>query len=278
MNKNVLAICVLTLMCLVSCDINFLDELLGKAREKFLEETDNAEGLNSKEENQEDKENKVDVSKVKRDVVRNKDFREKSINLSQPKLTAVQESYLTGKDAEASEIKKKIDVNLAAVNAIYDELEKSLSELKNMEAFVIRAESDFNEARRGVPGNNHVTNTLPYLDEAIKTVKDSRHVAVVGYNEQFHALKHVKADAEYAKGLIKSALGESAQARLSGYYYVQLMIDNISNAQLSLSKAESMFKKVESELDNLRVERQKADKDFAGLKSAYEALLAVKKK
>ncbi|AHH11617.1 hypothetical protein bcCo53_001693 (plasmid) [Borrelia coriaceae] len=278
MKKSIVSIYMLTLMCLFSCDINFLNELLGKSREKFLEETDNVKDLNSKEENQEGKENQVDVSKVKRDVVVNKDFMEKSIELSQIKLTEDQESYLISKDAEANAMQNRIDFKLLKINEKYDELDKSLSELKKMEAFVIKAESDFDEARRGISGNEHVTKALPYLYEAIKTVKVSRHIAEVGYNGQLNALEHVKAAAEYAKSLIKSALGESAQARASGYYYVQRMIDNISKAETNLSKAKNMFGEIELKLDTLRNDMKQAKNDFTVLEKAYQLLLEVNKR
>ncbi|UPA17444.1 hypothetical protein bcCo53_001648 (plasmid) [Borrelia coriaceae] len=53
MNRNVLAICMLALMCFISCDINALNELLGKSKEKFLEENIRIKDLKSKKESQE---------------------------------------------------------------------------------------------------------------------------------------------------------------------------------------------------------------------------------
>ncbi|UPA17113.1 hypothetical protein bcCo53_001283 (plasmid) [Borrelia coriaceae] len=63
MKKNILVICMLILLCFLSCDINALNELLGKAREKFLEENNKVENLKSIEENQEDKEKQVGIVK-----------------------------------------------------------------------------------------------------------------------------------------------------------------------------------------------------------------------
>ncbi|QFP42478.1 P12 family lipoprotein (plasmid) [Borrelia miyamotoi] len=56
MNKSVLAICMLILLSLLSCDINALNEMLNKAREKYVEESKKVEVLNSKDGNQEGEE------------------------------------------------------------------------------------------------------------------------------------------------------------------------------------------------------------------------------
>ncbi|UPA15696.1 hypothetical protein [Borrelia turicatae] len=60
MKRSILSVCVLVLLFFLSCDINALNELLGKAREKFLEENTNVEDLKSREKNQEVGEERVD--------------------------------------------------------------------------------------------------------------------------------------------------------------------------------------------------------------------------
>ncbi|WAZ71373.1 P12 family lipoprotein (plasmid) [Borrelia miyamotoi] len=61
MKKNILAVCILILLSLLSCDINALNEMLNKAREKYLEESKKVKSLNSKDGNQEGEEEQADV-------------------------------------------------------------------------------------------------------------------------------------------------------------------------------------------------------------------------
>ncbi|AHH05638.1 P12 family lipoprotein (plasmid) [Borrelia miyamotoi] len=61
MKKSILAVCMLVLLSLLSCDINALNEMLNKAREKYLEESKKVKGLNSKDGNQEGEEEQADV-------------------------------------------------------------------------------------------------------------------------------------------------------------------------------------------------------------------------
>ncbi|UPA17323.1 hypothetical protein bcCo53_001506 (plasmid) [Borrelia coriaceae] len=280
MKKSIVAICMLTLMCLFSCDINFLNELLGKARDKFLEKNEAEKNLNSKEGNQEGKENQVDVSKFRKDVVTKRNLQEeKGIDIFQTKLTEDQESYLTAKDTEANEIKKKIDVNLAEINAIYDELKKSLSELENMKSDIISAKSDFEKAR-GSDGSSIDSGLKEKLFQAIEKIEGSKHIAVVGYKELFLELEHVLSHAGYAKNSSVSALGESEQVRSNGYYYIGYIVDNIYKAKTSLSDAENMFNEVKSKMDNFRDKMERVKIDFADLKGAHQVIqqaLVVKK-
>ncbi|UPA14143.1 P12 family lipoprotein [Borrelia turicatae] len=60
MKRSILSVCMLTLLCLLSCDINALNELLDKAREKFLDESKDNKDLNHEQENQEQKEVVID--------------------------------------------------------------------------------------------------------------------------------------------------------------------------------------------------------------------------
>ncbi|ATQ17690.1 P12 family lipoprotein [Borrelia miyamotoi] len=61
MKKSILAVCMLVLLSLLSCDINALNEMLSKAREKYVEESKKVKGLNSKDGNQEGEEEQADV-------------------------------------------------------------------------------------------------------------------------------------------------------------------------------------------------------------------------
>ncbi|AHH11702.1 P12 family lipoprotein (plasmid) [Borrelia coriaceae] len=61
MNKNILAVYILVLLCLLSCDINALNELLSRARDKSLEvENTNVEALKVRKENKDFVEKQLD--------------------------------------------------------------------------------------------------------------------------------------------------------------------------------------------------------------------------
>ncbi|UPA15830.1 P12 family lipoprotein [Borrelia turicatae] len=62
MKKGVLAVCMLTLLCLLSCDLNVLNEFLVKSRASFLENLEeDKKDLNSIKENQEGEEKQADI-------------------------------------------------------------------------------------------------------------------------------------------------------------------------------------------------------------------------
>ncbi|UPA14175.1 P12 family lipoprotein [Borrelia turicatae] len=78
MNRSILSVCMLTLLCLLSCDINALNELLDKAREKFLDESKDNKDLNHKQENQEQKE--VVIDDLEEEVKIQQDIEVKPVN------------------------------------------------------------------------------------------------------------------------------------------------------------------------------------------------------
>ncbi|WP_025407239.1 P12 family lipoprotein [Borrelia hermsii] len=63
MKKSILAVCMFILLCLLSCDINALNDLLGKVGEKFLDENKNDK--DHRQGNQEEKEQEDVISNVK---------------------------------------------------------------------------------------------------------------------------------------------------------------------------------------------------------------------
>ncbi|WP_330730345.1 hypothetical protein [Borrelia turicatae] len=292
MNRSILSVCMLTLLCLLSCDINALNELLDKAREKFLEENKKVEDLKSRERNQEIKEEQVDiVVRIEEGVEINKNLQQEGIELD-PKeeklkervesqyvsqinrLTEEEESSLVSYDNEASDIKIKVNAKLVEMNVRNNELTTSLSKLDNMEADIMNAKSDFENARK-FSGSEYVVKQA--LHQAIDKVKSSRNIAMAWYKEQLNALEHAKSYAEHAKIFTESALGYSAQVRSDGYYGVYLLTHYMSGAKTNLSGAENMFAKVESAMGKLRNTMKEAEEDFAVLKRAHKALSLDKK-
>ncbi|WP_330730384.1 P12 family lipoprotein [Borrelia turicatae] len=60
MKRSILSVCMLTLLCLLSCDVDALNDLLNEVKEKFLDESKDNKDLNHKQENQEQKEVVID--------------------------------------------------------------------------------------------------------------------------------------------------------------------------------------------------------------------------
>ncbi|UPA19049.1 P12 family lipoprotein [Borrelia puertoricensis] len=61
MKRSILSVCILALLCLLSCDINALNDLLSEVREKFLDESKDNKYLNHEQGNQEQKEVVIDL-------------------------------------------------------------------------------------------------------------------------------------------------------------------------------------------------------------------------
>ncbi|WP_434757231.1 hypothetical protein bpuCAU1_001667 (plasmid) [Borrelia puertoricensis] len=288
MKRNILSLCMLTLLCLLSCDINALNELLDKSREKFLEENKKLEDLNQSKGKQEIKEDQVDIVVRSEDGVKiNKNLQREGIELSfqegKPEevveqqfvsqsnaLTKEQENELVSYDSEANEIKSKVDVLLVNFDKIYGELNTSLSELKNMETDIVNAKFAFNKVRTS--GSDIEQNVKINLHQAIDKVRNSRNIAIALYKDKFNILGLSKSSAESANSSIGSVLRHSAQIRLNGYYDVYLLTHYIAGAKTSFNSAENMFKQVESEMDKLRNAMKEAEEDFADLKKAHQAL------
>ncbi|AMR76173.1 hypothetical protein [Borrelia hermsii] len=288
MKRSILSICVLALLCLLSCDINALNELLDKSREKFLEENKKVEDLKSIEGNQEIKEEQVDiVVRIEEGVKINKNLQREGIELSlkegRPEevaeqqfvsqsnaLTKEQENELVSYDDEANEIKSKVDTLLVSLDKIYGELNTSLSELDNMETDIVNAKFAFDKVRTS--GSGIEQNVKINLHQAIDKVKSSKNIAMVRCKEQLNTLRLSKSSADSANSSIESVLRHSAQIRLNGYYDVYLLAHYMLGAKTSLNDAENMFKKVESEAGKLRNAMKQVEEDFADLKRAHQAL------
>ncbi|UPA10212.1 hypothetical protein bhYOR_001608 (plasmid) [Borrelia nietonii YOR] len=289
MKRSILSVCMLTLLCLLSCDINALNELLDKSRENFVEENKKLKDLKSIKGNQEIKEEQVDIVVKSEEGVKinQKNLQEKGIEIElkgeRPKervgqqqsisqdnrLTEEEESYLVSYDNEVNEINSKVSSKLVTIEAMHSEVSASLSEIESMQANIIKANSDFDRAR-GSNGNGIDQNVKIKLHQAIEKVRISRNIAMMWYKEQFNVLKNAKSYAEHAKNSIESALRHSAQIRSNGYYGIHYYY--ISDAKGSLGHADDMCAKVELEMGKLRNSMKQVEEDFDNLKRAHEAL------
>ncbi|UPA19033.1 hypothetical protein [Borrelia puertoricensis] len=288
MKRSILSVCMLALLCFVSCDINALNELLDKSRGKVLEKNKKLEDLKSREGNQEIKEEQVDiVVSIEEGVKINKNLQREGIELGlkdgRPEevaeqqfvsqsnaLTKEQENELVSYDSEANEIKSKVDVLLVSFDKIYGELNTSLSELENMETDIVNAKFAFDKVRTS--GSDIEQNVKINLHQAIDKVRNSRNIAIALYKDKLNTLGLSKSSAESANSSIESVLRHSDQIRLDGYYNVYLLTHCMSGAKTSFNSAENMFKQVESEMDKLRNAMKEAEEDFADLKKAHQAL------
>ncbi|ANF34523.1 hypothetical protein A7978_05255 (plasmid) [Borrelia turicatae] len=294
MKRSILSVCVLTLLCLLSCDINALNELLDKAREKFLEENKKLEDLNSREENQESKElqesqeEQADiVVRIEEGVEINKNLQREGIELSLKEerleevieqqfvsqsnaLTKEQENELYSQEIKANDIRSKVNSKLATIEAMYREVSASVLKLESIKTDIMKANSDLDRARSssrdGIDQNVKIK-----LDQAIKNVRSSSNIAMILYKDVVNGLEHARSSVEHARGLTESALDELRYLRSSNYYYV-IRYYYLSDAKTSLNRAENMFAKVESEMGNLRNAMKQAEEDFVALKSAHQAL------
>ncbi|AHH04478.1 Putative cytosolic protein, partial (plasmid) [Borrelia nietonii YOR] len=216
MKRSILSVCMLTLLCLLSCDINALNELLDKSRENFVEENKKLKDLKSIKGNQEIKEEQVDIVVKSEEGVKinQKNLQEKGIEIElkgeRPKervgqqqsisqdnrLTEEEESYLVSYDNEVNEINSKVSSKLVTIEAMHSEVSASLSEIESMQANIIKANSDFDRAR-GSNGNGIDQNVKIKLHQAIEKVRISRNIAMMWYKEQFNVLKNAKSYAEH---------------------------------------------------------------------------------
>ncbi|WP_434757375.1 P12 family lipoprotein (plasmid) [Borrelia puertoricensis] len=68
MKRSILSVCMLILLCLLSCDINALSDLLNEVREKVLDESKDNKDLNHEQGNQEQKNDVIDGLKEEVDI------------------------------------------------------------------------------------------------------------------------------------------------------------------------------------------------------------------
>ncbi|UPA15687.1 P12 family lipoprotein [Borrelia turicatae] len=141
MKRSILSVCMLTLLCLLSCDINALNELLDKAREKFLDESKDNKDLNHKQENQEQKE--VVIDGFEEEVEIQQDMEIKPVNsgfaVSQQVYPyyvqaeiKIKEEYLTPSTDEEKKAQSEIDnVKRALKDSKFDQFIENARELKS---------------------------------------------------------------------------------------------------------------------------------------------------
>ncbi|AHH13248.1 Putative cytosolic protein (plasmid) [Borrelia hermsii YBT] len=286
MRRSILLVCVLALLCFLSCDINALNELLGEARKKFLEENKNVEDLKFREGNQDIKEESVDIVVREESVEINKNLQREGIELSLKEgrlddvvdqqfvsqsnaLTKEQENEISSQEIKANDIMTKVNSKLATIEAMHSEVSALVLNLESMKTDIMNAKSDF-ERSRSSNGNGIDQNVKMKLDQAIKKVKSSSSIAMVLCKDVVNGLKHARGSVAHAKRLTDSALSELRYLRSSNYYGIRYYY--ISDAQESLSRADDMCVKVESEMGKLRNAMKQAEEDFADLKRAHEAL------
>ncbi|WP_247067689.1 hypothetical protein [Borrelia puertoricensis] len=79
MKRNILAVCMLALLCLLSCDVNVLNDLLNEVRKKVLDESKDNKDLKHEQKNQEQKE--VVIDDFEKGVEMQQDMEVKPVNL-----------------------------------------------------------------------------------------------------------------------------------------------------------------------------------------------------
>ncbi|AFJ49045.1 P12 family lipoprotein [Borrelia hermsii] len=270
MKKSILTVCMFILLCLLSCDIDALNDLLSKAREKFLEENKNIEGSDHK---QEGKEEQVDVVKnmeegvrqvVQGDPVAPVDDAIPAFQYPQQETIEIEEKDLIPSTKEEKEAQEEIEkVKSVLEDSKFDQLiensRKLQSESKQLESDFYRIFSELQtklQEQRSLPKINSQTDRAK-IQELIKlqnrfnekrTQIDMLMTQVdAGFNERSSA----KYFFEEAEKTLKEAITErlknalrSSFRRVANYLSGQLSREARRYAENSLSLLESSSGKI----------------------------------
>ncbi|AMR76172.1 P12 family lipoprotein [Borrelia hermsii] len=122
MKRSILSVCILTLLCLLSCDINALDDLLNEVRGNFLDESKDNKDSNHKQENQKQKKDVIDGLEEKVEI--QQDMEVKPVNSGFEVSQQVYSYYIQ----EEIEIKEE---DLTPSTEYEKEADKAIKEVKN---------------------------------------------------------------------------------------------------------------------------------------------------
>ncbi|WP_434757270.1 P12 family lipoprotein (plasmid) [Borrelia puertoricensis] len=142
MKRNILSVCMLALLCLLSCDMNALNDLLNEVREKVLDESKDNKDLNHKQENQEQKE--VVIDDFEKGVEIQQDMKVKPVNAEfevfrqvypyypQEEVIKIEEKDLVPSTESEKEAQREIEkVKSALGDSGFQQLIKNALELKD---------------------------------------------------------------------------------------------------------------------------------------------------
>ncbi|AHH14674.1 Hypothetical protein BHW_0015101 (plasmid) [Borrelia hermsii MTW] len=256
--KSILAVCMLTLLCLLSCDIDALNELLIKAREKFSDENKNIEGSGH---NQEDKEEQLDVVKNMeergvRQVVQGDPVA--SVNDAIPVLQYPQQETIEigGKDLIPSTKKEKeAEAEIEKVKSALGNYEfakliedacKLKGEYEQLESSFYDILSDLQRKTNSYPRKSRIERqNLIQLQNKLKINLELERL-INQVEEGLNELQSAKFFFEKAQGTLKEAIAERLKnalrpsfRRVANYLLVQLSREAQRYAGNSLGQLES---------------------------------------
>ncbi|AOW96219.1 P12 family lipoprotein [Borrelia miyamotoi] len=278
MKKSILAICMLILLSLLSCDINVLNEMLIKAREKYVEESKKAEDLNSKDGNQEGEEGQagaVDqedivgqhfeerVKQVMQAVLVDADNAEIPVILHSPyypqqeEIVKIEEKDLIPSTNEEKEAQAEIDNVKSALGdsgfaQLIEKAHKLKDECEQLESSFYDTLLDLNNKIRSYSVNNKrkgqkLIQVRNQLNEERSHIDRLRNQVDSGLYERTSSKYFFEKSQETLKEAITERLKNvlrSSFRRVNNYLLIQLSRQARRNAENALSQLESSSAKL----------------------------------
>ncbi|WP_330730641.1 P12 family lipoprotein [Borrelia turicatae] len=262
MKRSILSVCMLALLCLLSCDINALNDLLNEVRENFLDESKDNKNLKYEQKNQEQKEDVIDD--FEKGVEKQQDMEVKPVNSGfevskqeypyyvQEEVIKIEEKDLVPYTKEEKEAQEEIEkaervfqnsefVKLTeeqerGLKSEYGQLESSfydiLLELKNKRGNYPR------ETRRNKQRPTQLQNKL---NDKRSNLERMMNEVEVGLNE----LESAKYFFEEAQKTLKEAITERLRNKKRRKYSSR-KVDNDLVARQARREAESALEQLES--------------------------------
>ncbi|WP_330730581.1 P12 family lipoprotein [Borrelia turicatae] len=267
MKRSILSVCMLTLLCLLSCDVNALNELLDKAREKFLDESKDNKDLNHKQENQEQK--KVVIDDLEEEVIVEiqQDMEVKSVNAGfavskqvhpyyvQREIEIKEEDLVPSteyeKAAQAEIENVKSALNGSKFDQLIEEARKLNNECDRLEFSFYDILSKLNNKIRSYPQKNKAERQkLIQLRDQLNEKRSHIDRIVIQVNSGLNERTSSKYFFEQSQETLKEAITEKLRNKDKSYWWRKIGNSDFlakksrSDAESSLEQLESSFGKI----------------------------------
>ncbi|UPA11693.1 P12 family lipoprotein (plasmid) [Borrelia parkeri] len=269
MKRSILSVCILTLLCLLSCDINVLNDLLNEVRGKFLDESKDNKDLNHKQENQEQKE--VVIDDLEEEVVEiQQDMGVKPVNAGfevseqvQPyyvkeEVIKIEEKDLVPSTDEESKAQEEIE-NVKRVlgdsefHQLIEEARKLQTESKQLESDFYRIFSEFQtklQEQRSISKSNSQTyrtkrQELIKLQNRFNEKRNQIDMFITQIDAGLNERSSAKSFFEQSQETLKEAITERLRKK-KRRSYLSRKVDNDLVARQAQREAENALKQLES--------------------------------
>ncbi|ANF34581.1 hypothetical protein A7978_05635 (plasmid) [Borrelia turicatae] len=265
MKRSILSVCMLTLLCLLSCDINALNELLDKAREKFLDESKDNKDLNHKQENQEQKE--VVIDDFEEEVEIQQDMEVKPVNAGfvvpqqvypyylQQEIVIDEKDLVPSTDEEKKAQAEIDNVKRVLKDSKFDQLIEEARKLNNecdrLEFSFYDILSKLNNKIRSYPRDNKAERQkLIQLRDQLNEKRSHIDRIVIQVNSGLNERTSSKYFFEQSQETLKKAITEKLRNKNKSYWWRKIGSSDFlakksrSDAESSLEQLESSFGKI----------------------------------